>query len=72
VFKNRVHDDRKAEYCWRHEGVAHQTVKNRTVTLHMPLPGEGVDVWRPVEAEVVGDDTYRVLGPVPEDEIWAF
>jgi hypothetical protein len=41
-------------------------------TIHMPLLDEGTDVWRPVKAERMSDDTFRVLGPVPETEEWAF
>jgi hypothetical protein len=29
-------------------------------------------VWRPVRAEQLGDGTFRVLGPVPEDEEWEY
>jgi hypothetical protein len=42
------------------------------VTIEMPLLNEGIDVWRPVKAERVSNDAYRVLGPVPDDEDWAF
>ena len=38
----------------------------------MPLIDEGTEVWRPVEAEPVGDGAWRVLGPVPYGETWAF
>ncbi len=33
---------------------------------------EGVDVWRPVRAQHVSDDVYRITGeaPDPEDEHW--
>lgn len=41
-------------------------------TVFMPLQDEGVDVWRPVDAEHLGEGRYRILGPVPEDETWAF
>ena len=41
-------------------------------TIYMPLPNEGVDVWRPVEATHIAADTYRVEGNVPDDEEWAF
>ncbi len=37
----------------------------------MELLDEGVEVWRPVEAEVL-DDGFRVLGPVPDTEHWRF
>jgi hypothetical protein len=44
----------------------------KPVTIYMPLLNEGVDVWRPVQAEPRADGTYRVLGPVPETEEWEF
>ena len=42
--------------------------------VFMPLLDEGTDVWRPVRAEHVAGDVYRVIGdaPDPEDEIWQF
>jgi hypothetical protein len=43
-----------------------------TEIIYMYLPDEAVDVWRPVQAEKLGADLYRVLGPVPEDEVWQF
>jgi hypothetical protein len=42
------------------------------VTIYMPLLDENVDVWRPVEATQLADDLYRVHGPVPDEETWAF
>jgi len=42
------------------------------VTIHMPLLDEGTDAWRAVHAEARGDGTYKVLGPVPMTEQWAF
>lgn len=46
----------------------------RTTTIYMRLLGEPVDVWRPVDAEHVGDAVYRIL---PQDydreiETWEF
>jgi hypothetical protein len=41
-------------------------------TVFMPLKDEGVDVWRPVDAQHLGDGRYRILGPVPNGETWAF
>jgi hypothetical protein len=43
-----------------------------TTTIYMYLPHESVDVWSPIQAEDLGDSHYRVLGPVPNDEIWEF
>jgi hypothetical protein len=42
----------------------------QTETIYMYLPDEAVNVWRPVQAEKVGAELYRVLGPVPEEEVW--
>jgi len=42
-----------------------------TAIIYMPLLNEGLDVWRPVNAERLTDDTYRVLGEMPADEEWA-
>ncbi|MGH9895705.1 MAG: hypothetical protein ACREA0_27725 [bacterium] len=41
-------------------------------TILVKLLDEAVDVWRPVDAEHVGGGEYRVLGQVPEDEVWEF
>jgi hypothetical protein len=38
----------------------------------MPLQGEGIDVWVQVDAIVVGDSTFKVLGPQPEGQCWAY
>ena len=40
--------------------------------LLMPLLDEGTEVWRPVAVEPLGAGAYRILGPMPEDEAWAF
>jgi hypothetical protein len=44
----------------------------QTETIYMYLPDEGVDVWRPVQAEKLGDDVYHVVGPAPDGEVWEF
>ena len=41
-------------------------------TVYVPLVDEGVDVWRPVAAEPVGPMLFRLTGPVPDGEAWAF
>jgi hypothetical protein len=43
-------------------------------TVFVSLLDEGVDVWRPVSAEHIRDDIYRIVGepPDPEDEKWEF
>lgn len=40
--------------------------------IYMPLLNEGTDVWCPVEATHLSGDLYRVAGPVPDDQEWAF
>jgi hypothetical protein len=42
------------------------------VTVYVPLVDEGVDVWRPVQAEHLGDHLYRLTGEQPEGEVWPF
>jgi hypothetical protein len=44
----------------------------QTETIYVYLPDEAVDVWRPVQAEKLEDDVYRVLGPIPEEAVWEF
>jgi hypothetical protein len=43
-------------------------------TIMMPLLDEGVDVWRPVQAEVLPHGRYRIVSQneSPDDEQWAF
>jgi hypothetical protein len=41
-------------------------------TIYMPLLNEGTDVWRPVAAAHLNHETLRVIGPMPDDEEWAF
>jgi hypothetical protein len=47
---------------------------NDFVEIYMPLLGEGVDVWRPIRAEHMGGNVYRVppKSAGHEDETWAF
>jgi hypothetical protein len=45
---------------------------NKTATICVALLNEDVDVWRPVEAQHIGRDLYRLTGQVPEDETWPF
>lgn len=40
--------------------------------IFVALRGEAVDVWRPVQAQRVDDQSWRVLGQVPADEAWEF
>jgi hypothetical protein len=41
-------------------------------TVYVALLDEGVDVWRPVQAEHLGDDLYRLTGEQPDGEAWHF
>ncbi|MCI0348645.1 MAG: hypothetical protein L0Z53_04400 [Acidobacteriales bacterium] len=41
-------------------------------TVYVYLLDEGVDCWRPVQADKVGENLYRIRGPVPEGERWEF
>lgn len=45
---------------------------NFTATIYMPLLDEDVEVWRPVQAQRIAKDVYKVTGEVPEDEQWLF
>jgi hypothetical protein len=45
---------------------------SNTATVYVALLDEGVDVWRPVEAEHVEADLYRLTGARPDDEAWPF
>jgi hypothetical protein len=44
------------------------------VTIYVLLPDEPVTAWRPVEAEHMGENTYRILSqPYDEtEERWEF
>ena len=47
---------------------------NPTKTIYVRLLDEGVDVWRPVKAEVLGGERYRIISENtdPEVEKWEF
>ena len=40
--------------------------------IYIALLEEGIDVWRPVTAERVGPEAFRIRGPVPDGETWEF
>jgi hypothetical protein len=44
----------------------------KTETIYVWLPEEGADVWRPVTAQPVRDDLYRLIDAPPEGEVWEF
>jgi hypothetical protein len=42
-------------------------------TIYIYLQNEGTDVWRPVSAERVSSEIFRVTGTPPDDtETWQF
>lgn len=45
-----------------------------TVQIYVRLLGEAVDVWRPVEAELVRNESYRILDQDYDSgsETWEF
>jgi hypothetical protein len=47
---------------------------NQRETIYVALLDEGIDVWRPVEAERLSPDRYRIVGPDydPAVERWEF
>jgi hypothetical protein len=49
-----------------------ETETMTSTVLFMPLLNEGTEVWRPVAVEPLSNGTYKILGPIPEDEEWAF
>jgi hypothetical protein len=40
--------------------------------VYVAILDEGTAVWRPVAAERVSGDVFRLTGPVPEGEQWEF
>ena len=41
--------------------------------VYVELLHEGVEVWRPVDAQALGGDRFRLAaGHVPEGEVWTF
>jgi hypothetical protein len=43
-----------------------------TQTIYVELLDEGVDVWRPVEATVEANATFRLPDQASGDEAWRF
>lgn len=41
-------------------------------TIYMPLANRGAKAWLRIEATQLRDGRYRVKGPVPAGEDWAF
>ena len=49
------------------------TIKRKMIQqIYVALVNEGVTVWRPVLAEQVEEDCWRLLGAQPTDEEWQF
>jgi hypothetical protein len=44
----------------------------RVIGVLMPLEDEGTEVWRPVETQLLSDDRFEIIGPMPDDEIWRY
>lgn len=46
----------------------------KTETIYIYLLDEGTDVWRPAEAEDLGNNRYRIISMNndPEDKKWEF
>jgi DNA-binding MarR family transcriptional regulator len=38
-------------------------------TIYIELLEEGTMRWRPVEAEYLGNELYRITGVTPDDEV---
>jgi hypothetical protein len=47
---------------------------NNIFEIYVYLLDEGVDTWRPVKAEKLNDNLFRIVSdnPDPEDEKWQF
>ena len=45
-----------------------------SMEIYVFLLDEGTDVWRPVQAEKIGDNLFRIVSvnPDPENEKWQF
>jgi hypothetical protein len=43
-----------------------------TAMIYMPLLNEATAVWKTVAAERLSCELFRVIGPMPDDEEWAF
>jgi hypothetical protein len=40
--------------------------------VYVALLDEGVECWRPVDAQHMVEDQYLLCGPIPEGEVWEF
>ncbi|WP_193790684.1 DUF7336 domain-containing protein [Sphingomonas hengshuiensis] len=44
----------------------------RLIGVLIPMEDEGTDVWRPVQAQLLADGRFEILGPMPSDEVWRY
>ena len=44
----------------------------RIATIYVFMLEEGTDCWRPVNAEHLHDDLYKILDTPDDDEVWQF
>ena len=42
------------------------------MTIYTPLLNEETDCWRPIEAEALSGNRYRILTERPDGEVWPF
>jgi hypothetical protein len=47
-------------------------IKGKEATIYVNLLGEGINLLRPVRAENLGRDFYRIVEAVPDGETWEF
>jgi len=47
-------------------------IKTDKRTIYVELLEEETPCWRPVEADFVGNELYRITGVKRQDEVWAF
>lgn len=52
--------------------IAADARSNLTTSVYVGLLDEGVPAWRPVRAEHVSGEMYRMIGEIPEGETWWF
>lgn len=43
-----------------------------SATIYVLLLDEGTEAWRPVLAERLGGEFYRIQSRAPSDEVWQF
>ena len=45
---------------------------NKTNTIYVELLEDGTKCWRPLQAEYIDGELYRIVSEKPEDEVWPF